>query len=95
MNYQPKPYNTSEIQLSQELMELAEEMAKNVHETWAKARIDEGWKYGPQRDDIHKLHPCLVPYEDLPEIEKEYDRRTSLETLKFIISRGFQINVKG
>ena len=67
-------------------------MAKNVHEVWAKTRIEQGWTFGPQRDDANKKHPCLVPYEQLPEEEKVYDRNTSIETLKFIISNGFTIS---
>lgn len=66
-------------------------MAKNVHEVWAAGRIADGWTYGVERDDVHKTHPCLVPYEDLPESEKEYDRRTSVETLKFILAQGFAV----
>ena len=66
-------------------------MAENVHEVWAERRIAEGWTYGPVRDDAKKQTPCLVPYTDLPEEEKEYDRSTALETLKFIVSRGYEI----
>ncbi len=66
-------------------------MAKNVHEVWAAGRIEDGWTYGTKRDDEKKTHPCLVAYEELPESEKEYDRKTGLETLKFIIRAGYQI----
>lgn len=89
--YNPKPIDATAIELPKELVNLAEEMAKNVHEVWAAARKAEGWTYGETRDDVRKTHPCLVPYEELPESEKEYDRRTSVETLKFIIARGFEI----
>lgn len=89
--YTPKPLNTANIALPENLQELAEEMAKNVHEVWAAGRIADGWTYGVERDDVHKTHPCLVPYEDLPESEKEYDRRTSVETLKFILAQGFAV----
>lgn len=89
--YTPKPLNTANIALPESLQELAEEMAKNVHEVWAAGRIADGWTYGVERDDVHKTHPCLVPYEDLPESEKEYDRRTSVETLKFILAQGFAV----
>ena len=72
-------------------MKLSEKIAENVHEVWAQSRMDEGWTYGPVRDDAKKRHPCLVPYEELPEIEKEYDRNTSQETLKVIIKLGVKI----
>lgn len=91
--YKPEPKDTTNIELGPELEALGEEMARNVHENWAKSRFSEGWTYGPLRDDVKKTHPCLVPYDELPEIEKEYDRRTSRETLKFIISMGYQIKI--
>lgn len=89
--YIPKPIDTSDIELSEELMELTEEMAKNVHDVWSAGRIAQGWTWGPKRDDEKKENPCLVPYEELPESEKEYDRSTSIETLKVILSLGFKI----
>lgn len=90
-NYIPQPMDTTAIELPQELKNLAEQMAKNVHEVWSAGRMAEGWTYGEVRDDARKTHPCLVPYEELPESEKEYDRNTSIETLKFIMSQGFSI----
>lgn len=91
-NYKPKPMDVSNINMPQELMDLAEEMARNVHEVWAAGRIADGWTYGATRDDAEKTHPCLVPYEELPESEKEYDRKTAIGTLKFILAQGFTIN---
>lgn len=90
-NYIPNPLDTSNIELSEELMKLTERMAKNIHEVWAKSRMDQGWTYGPARNDAQKIHPCLVPYEELPEEEKDYDRNTALETLKYVIGEGFEI----
>lgn len=90
--YIPQPIDTSDIKLSEELNELIEKMAKNVHEVWAQSRIDQGWTYGEERNDIIKTHPCLVPYEELPEIEKAYDRDTALGTLKLICKLGFKIS---
>ena len=83
--------DTEDVQLPEELNELVEQMAKNVHEVWAQTRIQQGWTYGPERNDALKHHPCLVSYEDLPESEKEYDRNTSVETLKIICKLGFKI----
>lgn len=90
-DYIPSPADTSMVQLPEELLPLVEEMAKNVHEVWSRNRISEGWTYGPERDDANRRHPCLVPYEELPENEKEYDRATSQETLKLIMKLGFTI----
>lgn len=92
--YTPQPVDTTNVTLPEELKPLAEEMAKNVHEIWSQTRIAQGWTYGPERNDAEKKHPCLVPYEDLPEEEKVYDRNTSIETLKFILKAGFDISLK-
>ena len=81
----------SREKLPEELMELVEVMAKNVHEVWSQSRLSEGWTYGARRDDEKKTHPCLVPYEELPEIEKDYDRNTAIGTLKLIQALGFDI----
>ena len=89
--YVPQPIGTSDIQLPEELEALVEKMAKNVHEVWAETRIKQGWTYGPERNDKQKKHPCLIPYEKLPEEEKEYDRGTSVGTLKLILKLGFRI----
>lgn len=90
-NYTPHPIDTSDIRLPEELTPLLEAMAKNVHEIWAQERINQGWTYGEKRDDANKHHPCLVPYEELSEEEKTYDRNTSVETLKLILKLGFKI----
>lgn len=90
VEYIPHPISTDDIVLTAEIMELSEKIARNVHEVWAKSRMSEGWTYGPVRDDVKKQHPCLVPYENLSEIEKEYDRNTSQETLKLIMKFGFR-----
>ena len=90
--YVPQPMDTSDVQLPEELNELVEKMAKNVHEVWAQSRISQGWTYGPERSDALMHHPCLVPYEELPEVEKAYDRDTALGTLRLIIKAGFKIS---
>ena len=90
-NYIPKPIDTTGVALPKELNDLAEEIAKNVHEVWSEGRMEEGWTYGEERDDAKKHHPCLVPYEALTETEKEYDRNTWHETLKLFMKLGFKI----
>ncbi|SDG81024.1 RyR domain-containing protein [Prevotella communis] len=89
--YTPQPLDVSDVKLPEDLELLVEKMSKNVHEVWAESRMKQGWKYGRQRNDELKTHPCLVPYEELPEEEKEYDRNTSIGTLKLIMKLGFNI----
>ena len=91
MKYKPNPIITDGIELSEEIMKLSERIAENVHDVWAASRMAEGWSWGKERNDALKQHPCLVPYNELPESEKEYDRKTSIETLKLIQKLGFII----
>ena len=89
--YIPQPVDTASVELPSELIPLTEQMARNVHEVWAQARIEEGWTYGPERSDERKEHPCLVSYADLPEAERQYDRNTAIGTLKLIHKLGYRI----
>lgn len=90
--YKPNPIDTSGVELSKEILDLTEMIAKNVHEVWALNRQSEGWIYGAKKDDVRKTSPCMVPYEALPESEKEYDRNTAMETIKLILLFGYTIN---
>ena len=92
--YQPNPKTLDDIVLPEDLLALTEQIAENVHEVWAASRMAQGWTYGPVRDDAKKETPCLVPYADLPEEEKAYDRDTAMETLKLIVSLGYDIRKK-
>lgn len=91
-SYSPHPLDASDVKLPESLTPLIEALAENVHETWAKRRMDAGWTYGPVRDDAKKLHPCLVPYGELLESETAYDRATAISTLKFICKMGYRID---
>lgn len=90
--YNPNPLATSNILLPESLIPLIEDMAKHVHEVWAKKRIEDGWTYGHERNDEYKTHPCLIPYDKLPESEKEFDRATAMETIKLILQLGYKIS---
>lgn len=92
--YTPNPIDTSGIEVPEELLQLTDLIARNVHETWANERMKQGWTYGPVRNDMLKQHPCLVPYDDLPETETIHDHITSMETIKVILKFGFEIRKK-
>lgn len=89
--YEPRPIDTSKVALSSDLRDLLERLARNNHDHWAQLRFAEGWRYGSMRNDGKKEHPDLVDYNDLPESEKNYDRKSVVETLKAIIALGFEI----
>ena len=90
-HYVPNPVDTSTVELPTSLTDLTEQIASNVHEEWAKHRMAEGWSYGEVKDSRKKTTPSLVPYELLPESEKEYDRNTAIETLKLIYKLGYTL----
>ncbi len=92
--YKPKPIDTTDIVLTDDLLALIEQIAANVHDVWAKGRMDEGWVYGEVKDAEKKVSPCLISYDELPESEKEYDRNTAIETLKLITKLGYEISKK-
>ena len=91
ITYEPKPIDTSGVELPASLTMLIEKLAANTHDVWAQGRINEGWTYGQCRDDENKKHPCLVPYDDLTDSEKEYDRKTAAEAIKAVICFGYTI----
>ena len=89
--YTPETIDTSQIPLPSHLEELIEKLAQNNHDHWARKRIEEGWRYGPSRNDGKREHPDLVPYDQLPESEKEYDRKTVVEVLKAIFALDYDL----
>lgn len=89
--YIPTPICTEGVELPPGLGALVERLAENNHSHWARQRLEAGWSYGPRRDDVRKTHPDLVPYGDLPDDEKEYDRTSVVETLKVILELGYEI----
>lgn len=93
--YRPRPQDTSGIELGPHLHELTELLARHTHDIWARLRFAQGWTYGPVRDDATKQHPCLIPYEQLPESEKDADRATAIGTLKAIVAQGYELIPRG
>ncbi len=89
--YVPTPLDTSGVVLPPDILELTELIAENIHDVWAAGRIADGWTYGPVKDSTARTTPDLVPYSDLPDSEKAYDRNTALETLKLIVKLGYRI----
>lgn len=89
--YSPKPIDLENVNLSEGLDVLTEEIAENIHDVWARKRLDEGWRWGEERSDKYKTHPCLVPYANLPEQEKAYDREIVTATIKMLVVLGYKI----
>jgi hypothetical protein len=91
MTYTPVPLSTDDIDLPDNLKPLVERIAEHVHDVWSRKRIEEGWSYGPQRDDKRKENPSLIAYKQLSESEKDYDRETVKETIKAALLLGYDV----
>lgn len=89
--YIPHPIDISDVVLPGEIAALVERIAENTHDVWAMGRIAEGWVYGERRDDVKKTTPCLIPYRELPESEKDFDRNTEISVIKLLLKLGYQI----
>lgn len=91
MEYNPHPIDLSNIVISEDIHNDMERIARNIHETWAQQRKNRGWGYGVSYDKTEKKHPCMVEYDDLPEIEKDMDRATVEQTIKMLLYMGYHI----
>jgi hypothetical protein len=68
-----------------------EELAELEHERWVADKQRAGWRYGPVRDDARKIHNLLVPWEQLPEVERDKDRQPVRELPMMLAHAGFEI----
>lgn len=89
--YTPHPHNIDDVKLPAGLEELTEAIAENAHEVWAEKRQAEGWTFGPERSDKLKQTPDMVPYCELTEQEKEYDRASAMRSIKLLYRLGYEI----
>ena len=65
-------------------------MAQLEHASWLKHHVDNGWKYSVTRDDAHKLHPALVPWSRLDEVNREKTRQNVLAALSTLEGLGYR-----
>lgn len=89
--YEPAAVPLDNESLDPDLENIIDKIAFAVHERWAQGRLNDGWKYGETRDDNKKEHPCLIPYDDLSEQERDYDRNTARTTIKLLQHFGYVI----
>uniref|UniRef100_A0A4W4GAQ9 Ryanodine receptor 1 n=1 Tax=Electrophorus electricus TaxID=8005 RepID=A0A4W4GAQ9_ELEEL len=92
-SFTPCPVDTAQIVLPPHLERIREKLAENIHELWSVTRIEQGWTYGPFRDDNKKLHPCLVDFLSLPEPERNYNLQMSGEILKTLLALGCHVGM--
>jgi hypothetical protein len=63
-------------------------LARREHERWVARKVKTGWRYGDPRDDVRRLHPCIVPWADLPEDERVKDRLLVLHLPEIVAAAG-------
>ena len=90
--YEPHPIDLSDVELPDELIDLREAIAENAHEVWAQGRKSQGWTYGPERNDTLKQTPDMIPYSDLTDEEKLFDREMAMNTIKLLKKLGYKIS---
>ncbi len=93
--YCPTPIDTTGVVLAPEILEVVEVLARHTHDLWALQRLQDGWIHGGNRCDETRTHPCLVPYERLPDSEKQYDRNSAIGTVSALIALGYTLQHNG
>ncbi len=91
--YVPKPIDTSAVKLPQDVQALTERLAEHNHDIWALQKSRQGWRHGPA-DPKARTHPSLIPYHELPESEKDFDRNTAMECIKALYALGYRLSKK-
>jgi hypothetical protein len=92
-NYVPNPINVDDVVLPEKIAEITEYIAENTHEEWAKQRFREGWTFAPKTNKKLKQSFDLVPYCELIDSEKEYDRKMAMNTLRVLYKLGYKIEL--
>jgi len=91
IGYHPRSIDLSQAAIPAEIRSSLEELSEIVHDQWAATRMAEGWKLGPVLDAARKVHPSIVPYNELPEKEKDRDRNSVLAAVAALIEKGYEI----
>lgn len=89
--YKPSPIATAAVELPPEIVELSEKLAESTHDNWALGKLAQGYTYGEVTSDETRTHTDLVPYSELSEDKKDYDRVTAMGALKAIYALGYKI----
>ena len=65
------------------------------HEAWREYRMARGWTYGPEKDPEQKTHPSLVPYDELPQAERDKNQMFLLIVTSLTVGPLLEVTVRG
>ncbi len=68
-----------------------EQMAEMEHGRWNAERLRDGWRFGKPKDENLKIHPCIVPWSELPEDVKPSDRNAIRMFPAILAKAGYEI----
>ena len=68
-----------------------ETLARSEHDRWMADKLRNGWRYGPVRDDARRIHPLIVDWAQLDELERDKDREPVREIPRMLAHAGFEI----
>jgi hypothetical protein len=70
-------------------------LSRHEHGRWMREKLEAGWTFGPTVDPVARTHPCLVGYDQLPEVEKEKDREQVRRIPALLRSAGLSVIRRG
>lgn len=98
-DYNPQPVDLSHVQLPEGMDSLRELLAAHNHDTWAANKMSprNGYVYGKETNDQADppTHCDLIPYEDLDDEKKKWDRDTAEASIRLLIHLGYTITKGG
>ncbi len=67
-------------------------LARMEHDRWCRERIENGWRHGHRRNNEKRIHPMLVPWTDMPDEMKQYDREAVRHLPELLLKSGYAIS---
>jgi len=66
-------------------------LARLEHDRWSREKIDAGWRYAPRREPQDRIHECLIPWDEMPDDLRQYDRQYVQNLPELLFKTGYAI----
>jgi hypothetical protein len=86
--FKPVALSIDAVMADPRLRRAVDQVAESIHDAWAATRLSQGWEHGQATDRSEKRHASLVPYDELPEAEKEIDRLVAATVVAKLVQLG-------